>query len=474
MRRNKKGFTLVELLAVIIVLGVIIAIATTSVIKVIKTNRAKTFSKTMDVVVQSAKGILVGKEIAVCDSDPNDCADAFKSKLIESLNISGNDYEISVSYANGEYKIMLTPKDGNFKNMNLNDSELGDGVSIEGKSLIYTLRDTRIVKNSNNNNNSDNNDNDDKNNDSADDKDDPKYDEYIKINGCLTGVGKKDSYDVGDLITFCNKKVRLDTNTIIEGTKVFIKGKSEDFYVIKDNGDTVTLLAKGVLTVGDKVNEASMFKGLQVMSATANFGVLYEDDFKNKYDLSERMLYYKFTEEVGNHGGYKVVFENKNESHKKSTTYSTTYYGHWAYLDSSDNKMKILPKYVADGENIKNVYDISGINDVENYIANYVGDYVNTLKQTFGLKNISGRLATLDELKNLGCVKKGGSYANYEYDCANSPSWVNSSAYWMGSAYGTNGSLVYYKKSNLVLAFNFYEAQAGVRPVIEIDKSELQ
>ena len=148
MKRNKKGFTLVELLAVIVVLGVILAIATTSVIKVIKTNRAKTFSKTMDVVVQSAKGILVGKEIDVCDSDSDNCAEAFKSKLIESLNISENDYEISVSYSATDktYTITLSPKSDKFKNMDLADAELGDGIIIIENKLTYSLKDTRIVK----------------------------------------------------------------------------------------------------------------------------------------------------------------------------------------------------------------------------------------------------------------------------------------------------------------------------------------
>ena len=140
--KNKKGFTLVELLAVIVVLGVILSIAATSVINVIKANRAKTFSKTMDVVVQSAKSILAGKEIKVCDTDA--CVNTFKDKLISSLNISSSDYEISITYENPGYKIKLSPgSSGKFKNIVFNDKNLGDGVRVNDSSLEYILKDNR-------------------------------------------------------------------------------------------------------------------------------------------------------------------------------------------------------------------------------------------------------------------------------------------------------------------------------------------
>ena len=50
-----------------------------------------------------------------------------------------------------------------------------------------------------------------------------------------TSFDKKDTYNVGDVIALCN----ADT------------GKSEDFYVMKDNGDTITALAKYNLLVGN-------------------------------------------------------------------------------------------------------------------------------------------------------------------------------------------------------------------------------
>ena len=55
------------------------------------------------------------------------------------------------------------------------------------------------------------------------------------VQQACTSFDKKDTYNVGDVIALCN----TSTN------------KSEDFYVIKDNGTTVTALAKYNLLVGN-------------------------------------------------------------------------------------------------------------------------------------------------------------------------------------------------------------------------------
>ena len=55
MKKNSKGFTLVELLAVIVVLAVIMVIATTQINGVIKKNRVDSFLSTYKIVLNSAK-----------------------------------------------------------------------------------------------------------------------------------------------------------------------------------------------------------------------------------------------------------------------------------------------------------------------------------------------------------------------------------------------------------------------------------
>ena len=52
---NKKGFTLVELLAVIVVLAIILGIAATRVIATINKSRMESFDRAMDMVVSNAK-----------------------------------------------------------------------------------------------------------------------------------------------------------------------------------------------------------------------------------------------------------------------------------------------------------------------------------------------------------------------------------------------------------------------------------
>lgn len=54
-RLNKKGFTLVELLAVIVVLAIIMVIATQAIGNVIKKNTASSFKSSLDMVAKQAK-----------------------------------------------------------------------------------------------------------------------------------------------------------------------------------------------------------------------------------------------------------------------------------------------------------------------------------------------------------------------------------------------------------------------------------
>lgn len=58
MIKTKKGFTLVELLAVIVILAIIMIIATQSVGKTITRSRTQAFNETMELAAKNAKRIL--------------------------------------------------------------------------------------------------------------------------------------------------------------------------------------------------------------------------------------------------------------------------------------------------------------------------------------------------------------------------------------------------------------------------------
>ena len=213
-------------------------------------------------------------------------------------------------------------------------------------------------------------------------------------NNC-TSFEKKDTYNVGDVIAICNN----DT------------GKSEDFYVIKDNGDTVTALAKYNLLVGNTSNGGSdvtpidpLTKGYGLQSSTAK--------------------------------GYL-----SNDANRIGTiAFSKTYY--W-----SDRGLS----YPAD------VYDENSS------LYEPVENYENYLKTTLGKTSVDARLITYNELVGLGCSNSS---------CGTAPLWVYDTTYWSASAssdinvwrVGPSGRFSrYYGDDN----------STGVRPIITISKSDL-
>ena len=118
MNGSKRGFTLVELLAVIVLLAIILVTATITVNSTIKKSRTKAFDNTMLSIVETAKNIL---------SKNNDIdVTNFKATIKSNLKITDDEYKIDtaeITDSEGKvtgYKIVLEPGNGNkFKNINL-------------------------------------------------------------------------------------------------------------------------------------------------------------------------------------------------------------------------------------------------------------------------------------------------------------------------------------------------------------------
>ena len=253
------------------------------------------------------------------------------------------------------------------------------------------------------------------------------------INGCTTDYVKKasnETYEIGELISFCNENARY-TNS--DG--VYVKGKSEDFYVISDNGDTVSALASYNLMVGSKATDkyAIAFPGLQAKGITA----------------------------------YPVAFADKDGNNMLTNCDGDgCYLGYWANMDGSLNdsyKNENQTDYPAD------VYkEEENKSLLREPLKNYEAYFTSTINKT----TAKMRLITYNELVGLGCDSSSKT-CKTETVTTNKRDWIYNTSYWSASARDC-----YYVW--LVIASGtfegypfWYDAAFGVRPVITISKSDI-
>lgn len=128
--KDKEGFTLVELLAVIVLLSIILVIATTQVGKAIKHNKAKSFNNSAVAIVESAKSYL--------KSNNNKPDINFLMTTLNTLNKYDTDtMELSIEEAKAKnientttevgYMIALT-----YKKDDITPSDFEDEIKIKG------------------------------------------------------------------------------------------------------------------------------------------------------------------------------------------------------------------------------------------------------------------------------------------------------------------------------------------------------
>lgn len=412
--KNKKGFTLVELLAVIVVLAIIMVIATISVNKTITKTRTQAFEKNMDVAVKNAKRILTteGK---------------LTTKLLkESLDYDKNEYEYKIrKVSNGYLLILKSNTKGKFRNVDFTTTDCDSKKYFCYSNNSIGLNTISMVINPDTN-------------DVELSEEQKNIAKEEKIEGC-TEFTKKETYAIGDIISFCDyeKKYQNDDGNIING-------KSEDFYVLKDTGNTVIALAKNNLMVGSAAEITDVNYGLQAPSESMKT--------------------------------YPIAFANIDENHKDS---KGNYLGYW-----TDQNGELLSKYGNDYP--ANVYDNNSL------LYGKVNDYVSKMIEIFGISNINGRLITYEELKDVKCDLKETYGTCYGYWYAKVPSFIHRTSYWIAStstyspitftdlnsdfsSYCKSGYCMFgiYRKNGYLAGSIFYDPVRGVRPVITIDKSEL-
>jgi len=251
-----------------------------------------------------------------------------------------------------------------------------------------------------------------------------------------TTFDKKDTYNVGDVIALCN----TSTN------------KSEDFYVMKDNGTTVTALAKYNLLVGNTVIFNDDFSDISSLTpiSTSEEGYGLQNSIAANFEWT--------TEGAPKTNIIKggIAFADGEESKKMSDCSGSIgcYYGYWTDDTSNHN---LLSKY-------GNSYPVN-VFDSNSNLYKPLENYKTYLKNTLGKTSITTKIMTYEDLISLGCTEKDNS-------CKSAPSFVYNTNYWTASA-NDNYSVWFAAQGASLTTYIFDIPSLGLRPVITISKSDI-
>ena len=132
-----------------------------------------------------------------------------------------------------------------------------------------------------------------------------------------------------------------------------------------------------------------------------------------------------------------VAFSSTNYWSSETSTYPVDVYGN--YKDATGKQLNL-------------VYPI-----VEEYVSYLNGSLI---------EDATGSLLTYSQAENLDC-------SGDDYSCSNAPSWVYSTMYWTGSAYGPATVWDVYSNGGFSRDYCANDIDYGVRPVITISTSEI-
>ena len=239
-----------------------------------------------------------------------------------------------------------------------------------------------------------------------------------------TSFDKKDTYNVGDVIALCN----TSTN------------KSEDFYVISDNGTTVTALAKYDLLVGNTV--------------------VFNDDFS---DVALVTPISSLEEGYGLQSSIAANFKWNTETYvpTSNTITGVIPFSENIYWEDSSNKLlsKYGTSYPAD------------VFDSNSNLYEPLENYKNYLRSKLDKPSVDTGLLTYEQVLKFECEE--GTPGS----CKTNLKWFYSSNFW--TAYASRAAEgawgIYNFDSFGVLSTNALGTSSGfgLRPVITIKKSEI-
>ena len=258
-----------------------------------------------------------------------------------------------------------------------------------------------------------------------------------------TTFEKKSAYNVGDEIALCNN----DT------------GKSEDFYVISDNGDTVTALAKYNLLVGTYMQfnlETGENEYIPLSETEENYGLQSERAKGTDDDSAPESIFEGLNCESTESEDFPMCVERVQNYYKnlisiKFAANNVTEGGYWV-----DSNLNLLSKYGT--EYPAWVFDENSL--LYEPLKNYES-YLTSIGKT----SVNASLLSIEQAANLGCDKDNKT-------CEAAPSWVYSTYYWLGCAANVFDA---YNVTSYGQLHNYVNAGqlTGLRPVITISKTDL-
>ena len=115
---TKKGFTLVELLVVVVILAIVAAIAMRSITGIIKNNRIDSFASSVNAAIEAAELTCIQESGALTDEN----IDKYLKENDVSVTVSGSNLIVSAN-ENGEFAGL------SFKDVNARSSKFKAGIT---------------------------------------------------------------------------------------------------------------------------------------------------------------------------------------------------------------------------------------------------------------------------------------------------------------------------------------------------------
>ncbi len=348
---NKKGFTLVELLAVIAILAILVIMALPAVLRMFNQARKDTFNNELNTIIRTTKQqyLLSGGQAAIYSKESNPLSLAGNSELNYCITINGEGKIIDFKATNGSYKYE--------SNGIVSETSSDDIAEIDGEYLLE-CGPIRFVNRQN--------------------------------EGSIT-VGDEVAIDTEHFYVISSNSSEM---VLLAKYNILVGG----VYNSSDGGSTWTF-AKELTTNDEGYGLQSETAKGYYSGCTERIGVVafsgkgYWDNYDCAWSgsgTSTRCTGIK---------GLKSEYVNASNEAGKTENYSSPY--PYVYNNSMSTVAPSYGAYTSSEGTLRAVYD-NGYT-----IAYYVEEYVNTIKRIGSINNITGRLLTREEVTSLSSTIKG-------------------------------------------------------------------